>query len=137
MCLWGKPLIAQTPKIENPEISKMVFIQGNSLVGVASPIYLNLKIQVLATITAYNPVEWQTDSTPQITASGKIVEKGYIACPSWLPFGTLVEIEGNFYECQDRMSPKYWNEWRFDILFFDLNEAKKFGIQKQEVKIYK
>ena len=90
---------------------------------------------VEATITKYNPVPAQCDSTPDITASGKKVREGIIACPEWLPFGTKVEIKGKTYTCEDRMAERYRHQWRFDILTFDEREAKKWGAKKMRVKI--
>jgi len=68
--------------------------------------FLITETQVLATLTAYNPVSWQCDSTPHITASGKYVKEGYVA-NNCLPFGTIVEINGKYYEVQDRMNSRY------------------------------
>jgi len=91
---------------------------------------------VRAVVTAYNPVPEQTDSTPHITASGERVREGIVACPVWLEFGTIIEIDGKLYECQDRMHPKYWYQNRFDILMWDYWEARRFGRRIKEVKIY-
>ena len=56
-----------------------------------------------AEVTAYNPVKNQCDDNPLITASGQKVREGIAACPEWLPFGSLVEIQDQVYECQDLM----------------------------------
>ena len=90
-----------------------------------------------AVITAYNPVPAQTDSTPDITASGQKVREGIVACPRWLKFGTIVEIDGKLYECQDRMNPRYWYKNHFDILMFDYQQAREFGRKIKEVVIYR
>ena len=95
-----------------------------------------MKFQVMAVITQYNPTEAQCDSTPEITASGKKVREGFIACPSKLDFGDIVEIDGKRYICEDRMNSRYQDEWRFDILNFSLEEAREFGVQRKKVKIY-
>ncbi len=89
-----------------------------------------------AVITAYNPVPSQTDSTPDITASGQKVRKGIVACPAWLKFGTIVEIDGKLYECQDRMNARYAWKSHFDILMFDYQQAREFGKQIKQVVIY-
>jgi len=91
---------------------------------------------VRAVVTAYNPTVAQCDDTPHITASGERAREGIVACPIWLEFGTIVEIDGKLYECQDRMHPKYWYQARFDILMWDYWEAKKWGKQIKVVKIY-
>ena len=105
---------------------------GNSLVAQA-PAYL-IKGKTYGIITAYNPVEEQCDSTPDITASGKKVKEGYIA-NNCLPFGTIVIIDGKQYEVQDRMNSRYGCEY-FDILMWDYKEAVEFGKQVKEIKHY-
>ena len=87
-----------------------------------------------ALVTAYTPSPEETDSTPDIMASGKKVYEGAIACPSSIPFGVLIEIDGELYVCEDRTHPRY--EGTFDILMFSKVEAINFGRQKKEVKIY-
>jgi len=110
-------------------------IQGNSLVEIVEPVYLKEVGRVYGTVTAYTNRVEETDSTPNITASGKQVKEGYIACPRYLPFGTKVEIDNKIYECQDVMSVRYPH--RFDIFFFDLEKALKFGKQEKEIILYK
>lgn len=83
----------------------------------------------------YNPVPWQTDDTPEITASGERVKEGMVA-NNCLEFGDWVEIDGVFYRVADRMNSRYGCQY-FDILSFDLEEASSFGSQRKEVLIYK
>jgi len=92
-------------------------------------------IQILATITAYNPTKEQCDQDPDIMASGKRVYEGSVACPRELEFGTVVRIDGKWYVCEDRTSKRY--DGRFDLLMFNKREAIEFGRQKKEVEIYK
>lgn len=94
-----------------------------------------LELEVI--LTAYNPVWWQTDSTPLITASNKKVEEGMIACPTWLNFGDWVYYNGEYYTCEDRMNKKKAKGNYFDILMFDYHEAIEFGVKKETVLIYK
>lgn len=89
---------------------------------------------ITATITAYTPEVSQTDDTPLITANGSPVAIGGIACPRKISFGTLIEILGNRYVCNDRTALKY--DDRFDIFFWNKNLAKSFGKKIAEVKIY-
>jgi len=123
----------------------LLVMTGNTLIAVSSPVIERMK--VLAVITAYNAgpgMEWQTDSTPCITASMLDVCKypnkyNVIACPAWLKFGTKIRIEDKVFSCQDRMSAKRRyskNPAYFDILKPTLQEAKEFGRQKKEVIIY-
>jgi 3D (Asp-Asp-Asp) domain-containing protein len=85
-------------------------------------------------ITAYNPISKQTDSTPEITASNKLVSEGMIALSRDLEeefefiFGDTVVIEGfGRFNFEDRMS-KRWTR-RVDILMLSNEAAKRFGVQ--------
>lgn len=99
----------------------------------SSPILI--KEQVLATITAYNTVSWQTDDTPCLGAGGDICGRNnVVACPRSIPLGTWVIIDDTYYECLDRLAVKY--DDRFDISFDkDIQGAKEFGRQYKEVII--
>jgi len=134
--LWsrGQSLPAEPAKNEYSEMREMptmAMIQGNSLL----PITGIISEKVEGIVTAYNPVWWQTDSTPHITASGSQAREGIIA-NNCLEFGTLVEIEGKVYAVEDRMNQKYGCNY-FDILMFDLEEAKEFGKRNLLVMVYK
>lgn len=91
----------------------------------------------IATVTGYNTVEWQTDSTPCISASGHNIcgREDVVACSRVIPFGTVIEIYGKRYYCLDRLASKYDN--RFDISFDkNVGDARLFGKRITEVKIY-
>jgi hypothetical protein len=68
-------------------------------------------------VTGYNLVEGQTDATPCIGASGKDLcgDGGNftVACPRKYPLGTVFEIDGFYYTCEDRLAKKY--DDRIDI----------------------
>ena len=66
-------------------------------------------------ITGYNTVTSQTDDTPCIGAAGtNVCGRGdVVACPPLLKLGTVVEIGGKRYVCEDRTARKYKS--RFDI----------------------
>jgi hypothetical protein len=84
----------------------------------------------IANFSAYTPRPSETDNSPFIMASNKYIYAGALACPSWLKFGTKVEIEGlGEFICEDRMNRRYRNKEYFDILMFDLKKAKRFGRQ--------
>ena len=88
------------------------------------------------TITAYNAVAYQTDSTPCISASGMNIcetEDLICACPREFEFGTEFFINGRWWNCQDRLHSKY--DDRIDLLMHTIEEAKEFGKQKLEVYI--
>ena len=68
-----------------------------------------------AHVTGYNTVPAQTDNTPCIAASGANIcgRTDVIACPRSIKFGTIIEINGKMYVCEDRLARKY--DSRFDI----------------------
>lgn len=92
--------------------------------------------EVEAEVTAYNATEAQTDDRPWETASGKTVNRFTAACPSFIPFGTMIEVEGRKYVCHDRMNKRYRDDWYIDIIKDTKEEALSFGRQKLNIKIY-
>jgi 3D (Asp-Asp-Asp) domain-containing protein len=72
-------------------------------------------IYIDAYMTGYNTVVGQTDETPCIGALGTNIcgRRNVVACPPMLPLGTMVEIKGKTYICEDRMAAKFRD--RFDI----------------------
>ena len=70
---------------------------------------------VRAHVTGYNTIPGQTDSTPCIAASGADIcgRRDAAACPRHIKLGTIVEIRGSTYVCEDRLAKKY--DARFDI----------------------
>ena len=71
--------------------------------------------QVRAYVTGYNTVPGQTDDTPCTAASGADIcgRRDAVACPRPIAFGTVVEIRGATYVCEDRLARKF--DSRFDI----------------------
>src|SRR5215467_6317131 len=90
-------------------------------------------INFLATVTAYSSTRRQISRHPTITASGKRVANGIVACPRKFPFGTKVSIDGKTYTCQDRLNKKY--DDRFDIWKPSTAAARIFGKRKLPVVI--
>ena len=90
----------------------------------------------LTTVTAYSSTAEQTDSSPFITANGKRVQEGVVAC-NFLTFGTKVkfpDLYGNqVFSVEDRMARK--NNHKIDIWFSSKDEAKQFGVQRLKVEI--
>jgi hypothetical protein len=78
----------------------------------ASP---SLHHDVRAFVTGYNTIHGQTDSTPCIAASGANIcgRRDAVACPRRIGLGTVVEIRGTTYVCEDRLAKKF--DTRFDI----------------------
>ena len=62
-----------------------------------------------AYVTGYNTVRGQTDDTPCIAASGANIcgRRNTVACPRLFDLGTVVEINGKKYVCEDRMAPRF------------------------------
>jgi hypothetical protein len=71
--------------------------------------------EMRAFVTGYNTVPGQTDSDPCTAASGANIcgRRDAIACPRKIGLGTVVEINGNTYVCEDRLAKKF--DKRFDI----------------------
>ena len=90
----------------------------------------------LTTVTAYSSSRDQTDMSPFITASGKKVRKGIVAC-NFLDFGTKVkfpDLYGNrVFVVEDRMAPK--NSHKIDIWFPSRSQALMFGVKRLKVEI--
>ena len=135
--LIGKISGVEAPVVENlirtePTRNEIPMVGQNSLLPIP-----HMRVEEIeAIITYYNPVESQTDSTPDIMASGEKVREGAIACPEEMEFGVTVEIDNKIYTCQDRMHERYRDGKYFDILTFSLEEAIEFGRQIRIVKIY-
>jgi len=120
---------------------------------VASPIILNRLIPSAdkphKTITAYVTFYTKESSChfPDNfglglcqTASGQYGKEGVAACPRNIPFGTIIEIQGQRYICLDRYA-QYLDKQRdyatYDLWFTGSNaEAIKKGISKEEVVVY-
>ena len=78
----------------------------------ASP---TLHHNVKAFVTGYNTIPGQTDMTPCVAASGANIcgRHDAVACPRRIGLGTIVEIRGTTYVCEDRLAKKF--DTRFDI----------------------
>ena len=86
-------------------------------------------------ITAYNAVPEQTDDTPCISASGLDVcnTDKKICASNEFPFGTLLLIENEVWEVQDRTNSRY--SYRIDLLVSDYDDAMQWGNRTLEVII--
>jgi 3D (Asp-Asp-Asp) domain-containing protein len=85
--------------------------------------------------TAYSAGDGFTPGT--VMANGKEVEEGMIACPSKYVFGTKIEVEGNIYECADRMAKRFRDGNYFDMYMDDIESAKKFGRKQLKFNVIK
>lgn len=118
------------------QTKKVVFSQVAGKKAVADP---KPDRFVKAVITAYTSTPDQTDSTPDIAASGKHVYDGMIAA-NWLPFGTKVKIPALYgdkiFTVDDRMNKRY-GYGRMDVwLDTSKAEARKFGVKRVEIEVY-
>ena len=98
--------------------------------------------KIKVTITAYNSLPAQTDSTPCITANGfNVCEHGLedTIAANFLPFGTKVRIPELFgdriFIVRDRMNPRY-SYGRLDVWMKGYGVAKKFGVKYTDIEIY-
>ena len=94
------------------------------------------------TITSYNNEERQTDSTPHIMASNRMVYEGAVAISRdlkekhKLKWGDFVLLDSDrLYVIEDLMNERYKNQ--VDIFSFDKKWSKKINFKNQEIKIYK
>ncbi len=85
-----------------------------------------------AEVTAYSSSPDETWGDPLITASGREVHDGVIACPRRFPFGTQFLIGARVYTCWDRLHKRF--DHRFDIWKPSKEEALKFGRQVLEIE---
>ena len=86
-----------------------------------------------ATVTAYSSSPDETWGDPFITASGRRVFDGVVACPRAIPFGTKVRISDRTYQCYDRLHLKY--DDRFDIWMSTKHAALAFGRRELRVEV--
>ncbi|MCK4454511.1 hypothetical protein KAU51_04215 [Candidatus Parcubacteria bacterium] len=87
-------------------------------------------------ISAYNTVEWQTDDSPCISASGKNIcgRDDVIACPIKYKYGTQMRILDKIYTCEDRMKKDGGIDISFDK---DIAAAINWGRKVLAVQILK
>ena len=113
-----------------------LFVEGNSIVAPNNPSPYSpssaRKMRVI--LTAYSSSFDETWGDPFITASGERTRDGIVA-NNCLPFGTIVEIDGMYFEVLDRKNSRYGCEW-FDIWQPSKEAALKFGIKRDYAKIY-
>jgi len=103
------------------------------------------EVWAAAEFSAYTASVDETDASPLVMASGKVVYIGAIACPDKYiiedgkrVFGKKVEVKGlGVYTCEDRMSERYRGKNNFDIFMPTKKEALAFGRQSLEYRIIK
>lgn len=86
-----------------------------------------------AVVTAYSSSPDETWGDPFITASGRRVHDGVVACPRAYPFGTRVRLGSQVFTCWDRLHKRF--DDRFDIWKPSKQDAVEFGKQVLPVEV--
>lgn len=141
-----KKIISKTiQSLTNGLLAAALFL-NSSTVALLPVIQKDLEALVIPTTkltvvaTAYSSHVEQTDDTPHITASNKMVFDGLLAA-NFLKFGTRVKIPDLFgdkiFTVEDRMNRRYnkADPPRIDVWFDSLVSAKKFGVKTLEIEI--
>lgn len=105
----------------------IVFAEAPRGADIALPPVVETSNHFEAEVTAYSSSPDETWGDPLITASGREVHDGLVACPRKFPFGTQFRIGSRVYTCWDRLHPRF--DHRFDIWKPSKEEALQFGIQ--------
>ncbi|MDP3836643.1 MAG: hypothetical protein Q8Q67_00880 [bacterium] len=91
-------------------------------------------------MTAYNSLEAQTDSTPCITANNfNVCEHGIedTVAANFLKFGTKIRIPELFgdrvFVVRDRMNRRYTD--RVDIWMLEYADARQFGVKRATIEV--
>ncbi len=111
----------------------LLFLSVRLISAEQVPVVSSTVTPIIATVTAYSSTRGQTDRYPTITASGRHVRNGFVACPRRYPFGTRVRIAGRIYRCEDRLNAKF--DDRFDIWKPNSAAARSFGKRELEVEV--
>lgn len=83
---------------------------------------------------AYSSTPGQTDSSPNVTASGNLVGREVIAA-NFLPFGTRVKIGQQLYTVWDRMNGRYDSMYVIDLWQPSVEEARQYGVRRVMMEI--
>lgn len=131
-------IFAMGSSFDNSHINDMINIKYD----LSKVEYTKLLLKDI-TITSYNNEQNQTDSTPNITASNRLVYEGSIAISRDLKtkynlkFGDIVYIPNfkTYYVIEDLMNKRFKNS--VDIFKFDKNESLKIGKLKYNIIVYR
>ncbi|MEK9157195.1 MAG: hypothetical protein AAB448_03665 [Patescibacteria group bacterium] len=93
---------------------------------------------VKVSMTAYNSLPEQTDSTPFETAMGSTTRHGVVAT-NFVPLGTYIKIPelygDEIFIVEDRMNARYTN--RVDIWMEHYSDALQFGVKSNvTIEVY-
>jgi len=132
-----RPIVLAEDYLVLREVYTLNIIQGTTLMPYVAPPQVEVVQTMKVTVTAYSSTVAQTDSTPFITASNKMVRDGIVA-NNLLAFGTnvkLPELFGNkIFQVEDRMAKRKGN-YHVDIWFESTKDAIEFGIKTATLEI--
>ena len=131
----------ESEKTDNKQVDVVAELKEENMKSFnpALPFGYRIAREVVSEVSGYNPVPEQTDATPCTTASGKNIcdREVDVVAANWLKFGTKIRIPEYFgdriFTVEDRMNPRYPNNT--DVLFYDKQEARKFGRRALVVQI--
>jgi 3D (Asp-Asp-Asp) domain-containing protein len=130
-----KPDFLDEPNLEN----RLITIQGNSVLAVSEHFNPEPKVikKMKVVVTGYSSTVWETDETPELTASGSVVREGIVA-NNGLPIGTKIKIPelygDKIFVIEDRMNPRV-GPYQVDIWFPSYLEAKNFGAKRTYIEV--
>lgn len=105
---------------------KTIVIENTAIHAVQAAEVPEEKEWKTAEFSAYTASSDETDASPLVMASGKMVYIGAVACPRSVELGTRIEVRGlGVYTCEDRMNERYQNH--FDIFMVTKGDARNFG----------
>lgn len=114
----------------------VIIVNSNSILQAKSPGQSEWASRFLMNITAYSSSADETDSTPNITASGTRTRDGVVAS-NLFPIGTRVKIPELFGEktlvVEDRMHDRFTD--RIDVWMPSKWQALRFGKKQAEVEV--
>jgi 3D (Asp-Asp-Asp) domain-containing protein len=121
------------PRATNADLAKASYIAQKAVGQAQQKAVKTIK----AVLTAYSSSPEETDDSPFITASGKLVRDGIIA-NNLLPFGTKIRIPklyGNkVFTVEDRMSSKKASH-QFDVWMPNKPLAISFGVKTADIEV--
>lgn len=118
--------------LRDTNLSDASLLASSEIPLVTSPLTPGTKIRLLA--TAYSSSIGQTDASPFRTASGTTVHSGTLAA-NFLPFGAVVQINGQNYTVEDHLNERYNGRAIIDVWFPSQDGALAFGVRVVDLTI--
>lgn len=130
----GAALLPRALASPTPRVAGMTDAETAASIVLLETYNLHAGMVVTVRATAYSSTPDQTSGDPFITASGTRVHPGTVAT-NFLPFGTIVRIDGAAAVVEDRMHPRYDGQLVIDIWQPTREQAAAFGAQWLPVEI--